>query len=73
MSGRRPDTAQVWNFVNHFRQPGVGQTLKSMPQWFTVFCDDSLMRLIGGVSGNVDDAAIGVIIGAVMIGSWFRA
>ena len=37
MSGRRPDTTQVWNFVNHFRQPGVGQTWKSVPQWFKVF------------------------------------
>ena len=32
-----------------------------------------IMRLIGGVSGNVIDAAIGAVIGAVMIGSWFMA
>jgi hypothetical protein len=24
----------VWNFVNHFRQPGVGANWKSLPQWF---------------------------------------
>ena len=24
MSGRRPDTTQVWNFMDHFREEGVG-------------------------------------------------
>ena len=34
MSGRRPDTTKVWNFINHFRQPEVGANWTSLPQYF---------------------------------------
>eukprot|EP01047_Picozoa_sp_COSAG01_P048257 COSAG01_NODE_4686_length_4811_cov_4.669355_2_plen_102_part_00 len=34
MSGRRPDTTKVWNFINHFREKGVGSHWISMPQYF---------------------------------------
>eukprot|EP00730_Choanoeca_flexa_P007361 TRINITY_DN12321_c0_g4_i3.p1 TRINITY_DN12321_c0_g4~~TRINITY_DN12321_c0_g4_i3.p1 ORF type:complete len:605 (+),score=134.73 TRINITY_DN12321_c0_g4_i3:2-1816(+) len=34
MSGRRPDTTQVWNFINHFREPAIGAAWQSMPEYF---------------------------------------
>ena len=34
MSGRRPDTTRVWNFVDDFRQPGVGADWITMPEYF---------------------------------------
>jgi iduronate 2-sulfatase len=34
MSGRRPDTTKVWNFINHFREKGIGSEWMSLPQWF---------------------------------------
>ena len=34
MSGRRPDTTKVWNFINHFREADVGQNWTSMPEYF---------------------------------------
>jgi iduronate 2-sulfatase len=34
MSGRRPDTTRVWNFVDHFREDGVGADWRSLPQYF---------------------------------------
>ena len=30
MSGRRPDTTRVWNFMDHFREEGVGADWLSM-------------------------------------------
>lgn len=36
MSGRRPDTTKVWNFINHFRESDVGSTWISLPQWFKI-------------------------------------
>jgi hypothetical protein len=34
LSGRRPDTTRVWEFVDHFREPGVGADWISLPQYF---------------------------------------
>jgi len=34
MSGRRPDTTQVWNFQNHFREAGIGDTWETLPGFF---------------------------------------
>jgi iduronate 2-sulfatase len=34
MSGRRPDTTRVWEFVDHFRERGVGAGWASLPQYF---------------------------------------
>lgn len=34
MTGFRPDTTQVWNFINHFRQTTVGQSWVTMPGYF---------------------------------------
>jgi hypothetical protein len=34
MSGRRPDTTRVWNFQDHFREEGVGDQWRSMPEFF---------------------------------------
>jgi iduronate 2-sulfatase len=34
MTGLRPDTTKVWNFLNHVRQTPLGQTWKSIPQHF---------------------------------------
>ena len=34
MSGRRPDTTRVWNFMDHFREEGVGADWLSMPEYF---------------------------------------
>ncbi len=34
MSGRRPDATKVWNFNNHFREPGVGDEWASLPEHF---------------------------------------
>ena len=34
MSGRRPDTTRVWNFLNHFREADTGKNWTSMPEWF---------------------------------------
>jgi hypothetical protein len=37
MTGRRPDTTKVWEFVDHFREVGVGSDWTSMPQYFKQF------------------------------------
>ena len=34
MSGRRPDTTRVWEFVDNFRENGVGKNWTALPQWF---------------------------------------
>jgi len=34
MSGRRPDTTQVWNFVGSFRDSNVGANWTTMPEYF---------------------------------------
>eukprot|EP00039_Didymoeca_costata_P023018 m.5766 g.5766 ORF g.5766 m.5766 type:complete len:657 (+) comp3394_c0_seq1:31-2001(+) len=34
MTGRRPSTTKVWNFIDNFRE--VGQNWISMPEWFKV-------------------------------------
>ena len=34
MSGRRPDTTRVWNFVDHFREQEVGATWTALPEYF---------------------------------------
>ncbi len=34
MTGRRPDTTQVWNFVDSFRDAKVGINWTTMPQYF---------------------------------------
>ena len=34
MSGRRPDTTKVWNFINHFREPSVGPNWTTFPEYF---------------------------------------
>lgn len=34
LSGRRPDTTRVWNFVDDFRQRGVGENWLSLPGYF---------------------------------------
>ncbi|XP_062507937.1 iduronate 2-sulfatase-like [Corticium candelabrum] len=34
MTGRRPDTTKAWNFIDHFREAGVGLNWSSMPQYF---------------------------------------
>lgn len=34
MTGRRPDTTRVWEFVNHFREAGIGASWTSLPQYF---------------------------------------
>mmetsp|Transcript_644 Transcript_644/g.1539 ORF Transcript_644/g.1539 Transcript_644/m.1539 type:complete len:562 (+) Transcript_644:62-1747(+) len=34
MSGRLPDTTRVWNFIDHFREEGVGDKWQSLPQFF---------------------------------------
>ena len=34
MSGRRPDTTRVWNFMDHFREQGVGEHWQSLPEYF---------------------------------------
>lgn len=34
MTGRRPDTTKAWNFIDHFREKGIGQNWTSMPQYF---------------------------------------
>ena len=34
MTGRRPDTTRVWEFIDHFREPGVGADWVSMPEFF---------------------------------------
>ena len=34
MSGRRPDTTRVWEFVDHFRETDVGAHWVSLPQYF---------------------------------------
>ena len=34
MSGRRPDTTRVWNFDDHFREAGVGDGWRSLPEYF---------------------------------------
>ena len=37
MTGRRPDTTRVWEFVDHFREVGVGADWISLPQYFKTF------------------------------------
>lgn len=37
MTGRRPDTTRVWNFIDHFREVGVGADWISLPQYFKWF------------------------------------
>ena len=34
MSGRRPSKTKVWNFIDHFRETGVGEDWVSLPGWF---------------------------------------
>eukprot|EP00005_Dracoamoeba_jomungandri_P000435 CAMPEP_0174251456 /NCGR_PEP_ID=MMETSP0439-20130205/1270_1 /TAXON_ID=0 /ORGANISM="Stereomyxa ramosa, Strain Chinc5" /LENGTH=492 /DNA_ID=CAMNT_0015331779 /DNA_START=35 /DNA_END=1513 /DNA_ORIENTATION=+ len=34
LTGRRPDTTKAWNFVNYFREKGIGQDWVSFPQYF---------------------------------------
>ena len=34
MTGRRPDTTKAWNFIDHFREPGVGANWISLPEYF---------------------------------------
>ena len=34
MTGRRPDTTKVWNFIDHFREAHVGANWTSLPQYF---------------------------------------
>ena len=34
LTGLRPDTTQVWNFINHIRQTPVGQTWVTLPEYF---------------------------------------
>jgi iduronate 2-sulfatase len=34
MTGRRPDTTKAWNFIDHFRESGVGADWKTLPQVF---------------------------------------
>ena len=34
LSGRSPQTTGVYNFINHFREPGVGADWTAMPQFF---------------------------------------
>jgi len=34
MTGRRPDATKAWNFLDHFREEGIGDKWKTMPQWF---------------------------------------
>jgi iduronate 2-sulfatase len=34
MSGRRPDTTRVWEFVDNFREEGIGKNWTALPQWF---------------------------------------
>ena len=34
MTGRRPDTTRVWEFIDHFREAGVGADWISLPQYF---------------------------------------
>ena len=34
MSGRRPDATKVYNFLNHFRESGVGDEWVALPELF---------------------------------------
>eukprot|EP00038_Savillea_parva_P029283 m.70026 g.70026 ORF g.70026 m.70026 type:complete len:545 (+) comp8620_c0_seq1:44-1678(+) len=34
LSGRYPDKTLSWNFLNHFREPGVGDNWTALPQFF---------------------------------------
>lgn len=35
MSGRRPDTTKVWNFIGSFRDPAIGgDKWRTLPQYF---------------------------------------
>ena len=34
MAGRGPDATKAWNFLGHFREEGIGDKWKTMPQWF---------------------------------------
>eukprot|EP00035_Acanthoeca_spectabilis_P013240 m.243633 g.243633 ORF g.243633 m.243633 type:complete len:530 (-) comp15837_c0_seq6:807-2396(-) len=34
LSGRYPDKTKSWNFLDHFREPGVGDTWTALPQFF---------------------------------------
>jgi iduronate 2-sulfatase len=47
MSGRRPDTTRVWNFMDHFREEGVGAEWLSMCEQRTC----SLRQLMQSCTG----------------------
>ena len=34
LTGRRPDSTLAYNFVDHFREPGVGKNWTTLPQYF---------------------------------------
>jgi arylsulfatase A-like enzyme len=34
MSGRRPDATKTWNFLDHFREEGVGANWTALPEHF---------------------------------------
>eukprot|EP00038_Savillea_parva_P009232 m.182153 g.182153 ORF g.182153 m.182153 type:complete len:528 (+) comp15457_c0_seq1:109-1692(+) len=34
LSGRRPQRTKAWNFIDHFREPGIGQNWMSLPGYF---------------------------------------
>eukprot|EP00928_Gymnodinium_smaydae_P079215 TRINITY_DN63200_c0_g1_i1.p1 TRINITY_DN63200_c0_g1~~TRINITY_DN63200_c0_g1_i1.p1 ORF type:complete len:665 (-),score=36.78 TRINITY_DN63200_c0_g1_i1:242-2152(-) len=34
LSGRIPDATKTWNFLDHFRQRGIGENWRSLPQFF---------------------------------------
>ena len=39
MTGRRPDATKSWNFVDSFREAGVGADWITLPQFFRVQSD----------------------------------
>eukprot|EP00730_Choanoeca_flexa_P007355 TRINITY_DN12321_c0_g1_i7.p2 TRINITY_DN12321_c0_g1~~TRINITY_DN12321_c0_g1_i7.p2 ORF type:complete len:202 (+),score=25.23 TRINITY_DN12321_c0_g1_i7:275-880(+) len=49
MSGRRPDTTQVWNFIDHFREPAIGAGWQSLPEYFK---QHGYLTLGGGYVGK---------------------
>ena len=34
MTGRRPHTMGIYNFIDHFRMPSIGRDWTSLPQFF---------------------------------------
>ena len=34
MTGRRPDTTKAWNFIDHFREKGIGTNWTTLPEYF---------------------------------------